>query len=125
MENSKKWLNYLGILLLVVLVFGIGFYYGFRYREANSQEADFSDVQGAAESIEHIEVKAKEVDGVYWIKAGQDPNCPADHPIKGKFDSGVCFFYNKDNQFYNRVKAHVCFATEEFAEEEVGCIKKY
>jgi hypothetical protein len=125
MEISKKWLSYLGITLLVVVVFAIGFYYGFRYHEANAETVDFAGVQSAAESIEHVEVTAKEVDGVHWIKAGSDPNCPDDHPIKGKFDSNVCFFYTKENQFYNRVKAHVCFATEEFATESVGCLKKF
>ncbi len=125
MEISKKWINYIGIALLVVVVFIIGFYYGFRYHESNNSSVDLTSIQGAAETIEQVEVTTKEVEGVRWIKSGEDPTCPADHPIKGKFDSGVCFYYNKDNQFYNRVKAHVCFATEEFAEQSAGCIKKF
>lgn len=125
MEINKKWLNYLGVTLLAIIVFVTGFYYGFRYHEANTNPVNLSEVKGVADAITNTEIVTKEIPGVYWIKPGQDPNCPQDYPIKGKFDSNVCFFYTKENQSYSRVKAHVCFASEEFAETSVGCIKKF
>lgn len=125
MNSNAKWLNWLGIGLLAIAVFAAGFYYGFRYHQANARSVDLTGVQSVAESLVHTETVAKEVEGVFWIRPNQDPVCPEDHPIKVKFDSGVCFYYTKDNKAYGRVKPHVCLATEQFAQQQVGCIKKF
>ncbi len=125
MESSNKYLNYLGTFLLVIIVFIIGFYYGFRYHENNFGGVDLVKLKDTTESLERVEVKTKEVEGIFWIKSGEDPICPNTHPVKIKYDSGVCFFYTKENRSYSRVKAHVCSATEDFAKNQMGCLKKF
>lgn len=125
--QKNDLLNYLGITFVSVLIFVSGFYFGFKYSEGQDEgfTATTSDIKGVAEQVENVEVITKELEGVYWIKAGEDPTCPKDYPIKGKYDGTVGFFYTKENQFYNRVKAALCFATEDFAENSAGFLKKY
>jgi hypothetical protein len=128
-QQINEWLNYIGLLILAIVVFAVGFYFGTEYtsdsQQKNNHTINSDDFDRAAETIEKKEVVALEVEGVYWIKAGEEPICPEDHPIKGKFDPTANVFYTKENKSYNRVKPHVCFATEEFAETKAGFIKKY
>lgn len=126
--NLKDFLNYFGIAFLGFLMFVSGFYFGYKYLEGQNGEkfvAGVSDIQESAQAIEKVEIVTKELDGVIWIKAGEEPICPQDHPIKGKYDGTTGFYYTKSNDFYDRVKAVVCFATEDYAQNSAGFIKKY
>jgi len=122
--STQKLLLTLGIVGLVVVVFGLGFYFGFNY--ANKQ-ANLSAITSLNESSESYTTnkEIKPIEGVFWIKSGEDPICPNTHPIKVKFDSGVCFFYSKENKSYSRVKPNVCAVDENFALKEMGCLKKF
>ncbi len=129
MQQINDWLNYIGLLILAIVVFAVGFYFGTEYNqnsdEGKGQTVGSENFDMVAGTIEKKEIIALEVEGVYWIKAGEEPICPEDHPIKGKFDPTANVFYTKENKFYSRVKPHVCFATEDFAETKAGFIKKY
>ena len=130
MKKVKLILNYLGIFTLVLLIFITGFYFGRKQVLANqdlsySQILDSEALQNTSDLTQKTNIITKEVEGVHWIKAGNEPYCPEDYPIKGKFDKNVNVFYTQDNKYYKRVVAHVCFATEDFASNKAGFIKKY
>ncbi len=124
---SKELINTLGLVFICLFIFAGGFYFGYQY--STSQNSGFvatpEDIQNSVDSLEREEIVALEVEGVHWIKAGEEPICPQEYPIKGKLDTSVNVYYTKDNKFYNRVKPHLCFANEDFASEEAGFIKKF
>ena len=126
---KNKWINYIGVVFLVIIIFVIGFYFG--YKNAKSSASTNQTSSGSftpistAESKPQTEIKAVNVDGVMWIKAGQDPICPSDHPVKGTFSDNFGNYYTKDNNRYDRIKPDICFATEEFARDTAGFIKKF
>ena len=124
---SDKILNYSGLVFLVCLLFTVGFYFGYKNAEArlNIQTVNQgfqSDV--SAETIDK-EIIAESVPGVYWIKPGEEPICPNTHPVKGTYNDNNGNFYTKENSRYDRIKPDICFATEEYAKNESGYIKKF
>jgi hypothetical protein len=125
--NVKLVLTYLGILFVFVATFGGGFYFGFKYQTA--QAAGYTSSPGSPSSIagarEEVQITAKEVEGVHWIKVGDKPECPDLYPVKGTFSDNLGYFYTKDNKSYDRVKPDICFATEEFAKNSAGFVKKF
>ena len=132
----QRVLNYSGLILIALILFSIGFYFGYKNSEANltlksqSTENAVKDVASAitnsSESVSDTKTsELKNVSGVFWIKAGKSPVCPPDYLIKGKFDSPASFYYMKDNKSYERVKADICFASEEIARDVAGFIKKF
>ena len=125
MEMWQKWSKVAGIILLCVILTGIGFYFGYKTREAHTANLVDSGVLIAAKEIEKKEIKALEVVGVFWILPNKDPICPENHPVKGTFGANSGNFYTKDNKSYERVKPDICFATEEFARDKAGFIKKF
>ena len=125
MEMWQKWARFSGLLVLCVILAGIGFYFGYKTREAQAVDLVDSGVSTAAKEIEKKEIKALEVEGVFWILPNKDPLCPETHPVKGTFSSNSGNFYTKDNKTYERVKPDICFATEDFARDKAGFIKKF
>ncbi len=116
-------LHYLGISLLVCVVFGAGFYFG--YKNSESKSIIVASVNTDRGKIVEP-LKAREVDGVFWIQPGKEPACPENAPIKGKFGTdGLNQYYLPENKNYNKIKTSICFATEEFARDKAGFIKKF
>jgi hypothetical protein len=121
--STQKLLLTLGLACLVIVVFGLGFYFGFNYANKQINQSIVISNHSAESNTTNKEVKP--VEGVFWIKSGEDPICPNTHPIKIKFDSGICFFYTKENKSYSRVKPNLCAVDENFALNEMGCLKKF
>ncbi len=127
---KQELLNTLGMIFLGVVLFVGGFYFGYKYHKGetdNGMVAGVSDIRETANGIVNIETEiiTKELDGVHWIKVNEEPICPVDYPIKGKFDGTVGFYYTKSNNSYGRVKPSLCFATEDFAKNSAGFVRKY
>ena len=117
--------------MAIVVLFGFGFYFGYKKAEVDASggvsgieniakqvEADISDNNGEA-------IDFKEIEAVYWIPVGSEPNCPVNYPIKAKLGSEVNVFYTKENKFYDRVKPSLCFANAAYARETAGFIQKF
>jgi hypothetical protein len=126
---TNNLLRYFGFFFVFCVLFGAGFYFGFKTSQAQSNNltATKSDIKALAESTTASQDKivAKEVDGVFWIIPGQKPECPETHKLKAKYNnssSGV--FYSPENKNYAKVTAQLCFATEDFAKSK-GFVKKY
>lgn len=126
---TNQILKYFGFFFVFCILFGSGFYFGYKTSQAQSTDltATKSDIKALADStsIGQEKIVAKEVEGVFWIIPGQKPDCPETHKLKAKFastNSGI--FYSPDNKSYAKVVPQLCFATEEFAKNK-GFLKKY
>lgn len=108
-------------IMIAVVIFLLGFWTAKRIYEKkdnhSNKKTEISQVSSSQNMV------AKEVDGVFWIKAGESAVCPETHKIKAKFNQGVGFFYTPENKSYNRVKPEFCLATEEYA-KNAGFLKK-
>jgi len=122
----KNWLNYLGLIFLAIVLFSSGFYFGFKNSSAKQSESQVEKniAETKSDSVTEL-IKAKDVDGVFWIKPGQEPICPKEYSIKGTFNDSGGNFYTKTNPRYDRIKPDICFATEDFARDKTGFIKKF
>ncbi len=128
LQMNNKWLNYLGLIMLAGLLFGFGFYFGFKSSSANnngkisglSKELNSSSGTKITENV-----KVKEVEGLFWIKPNESPVCPSDYPIKGVFKTDSNYYYTKESKMYDRVKPDICFANEEIAKNNAGFLKKF
>jgi hypothetical protein len=126
---TNHLLRYFGFFFVFCLLFGAGFYFGFKTSQAQNSTftATKSDIKAMAETSASSQDKVitKEVEGVFWILPGQKPDCPETHKMKAKFsnsNSGV--FYSPDNKNYAKVVPQLCFATEDFAKNK-GFVKKF
>jgi hypothetical protein len=118
MPQKQPIAQYLLLGVLLVIAFGFGFWFG-----AKQQKVVSSTSGGTAQSRAEKAVIAQPVPGVFWIAPGSGA-CPDDHPIKAKIDGTIGFYYLPDNKSYDRVKPVFCFATEAYAKESAGFIKK-
>lgn len=134
--SFQSVLNYLGYFLLAVILFGAGFYFGYKNATANvvaKSDSTTKAVDNVAKAITESTQPSsgsnsspiKPTTGVFWIKAGQQPVCSNEYPIKGKFDAPASFYYTKESKTYDRVKPDICFATEEVARDVAGFIRKF
>jgi hypothetical protein len=129
---SQSLLRYFGWSLLFMLLFGGGFYFGYKTSSAQTNEKSFSlleaQAQGKADAValtqQSSAVTPKEVDGVQWIIPGQKPECDTNHTIKGKFDKNTNYFYAPGHKSWEKVIPQICFATEDFAQSK-GFLKKF
>jgi hypothetical protein len=121
-------LKYLGFTLVFCLLFGAGFYFGFKTSLAqnSSLTATKNDIKAIAETANKAEnITSKEVDGVYFITPGNKPECPEPYKIKGKYNtSNTGIFYTTDNKNFEKVIPQLCFTTEDFAKSK-GFLKKF
>lgn len=121
-------LKYLGFALVFCLLFGAGFYFGFKTSQAQNSNltATKNDIKAIAETSNKAEnITVKEVDGVYFITPGNKPECPESYKIKAKYNtSNTGIFYTNDNKNFEKVIPQLCFATEDFAKSK-GFLKKY
>jgi hypothetical protein len=132
MYKINDVLNSLGIVLLGIVLFGGGFYFGGKTTAATmtkelqtNQDISSFAQNVTAEPVVEATSKGLEVSGVSWIRVGQAPVCPETHPIKGKFDTNVNVYYLQDHKSYEKVKAEICFSDEAFASQSAGFIRKY
>jgi hypothetical protein len=125
--KNNKWLNIIGLVSVIIIIFIIGFYFGYKNAKASEPDLTKTVVTSASNNLAQpsTELKAIPVDGVFWIKTGQEPVCDKNHPIKGTFADNFGNFYTPDNSRYDRIKADICFATEEYARDSAGFIKKF
>ena len=126
-------INYFSYGFLVILIFLTGFYFGYKNRDSQiskdsanqiviqTVDSTSSETKGKVEGVS----EAKSPEGVFWIKLGQEPVCPKEHPIKGKYRDSSKIFYSPENKSYTRVKPDLCFSTEDFAIKEAGFIKQF
>jgi hypothetical protein len=127
---KNQLLKYFGFVFVFSLLFGAGFYFGFKTSQAQTNSnftATKSDIKALADSASQPKenIIAKEVDGVHWIMPGEKPECPDTHKIKAKFSSGNSgVFYSPENKNYAKVSPQLCFATEDFAKAK-GFLKKF
>lgn len=138
-KKSNPTINYLYYFLFIVIFIGVGFYFGYKNAEATFTNPDFiaeyqstlssSDSKKSSSSSNSLEIvipEDKELESnVVWIQINEEPICPPTHPIKGKFNNSANVYYTKENNFYNRVIPHICFASEEYAREVAGFIKRF
>jgi hypothetical protein len=122
--------NILAIILVCGFFVFVGFYFG--YKSAKSQvelTASKDDIGKIAETINSAnpneKLIAKDVPGVFWIKSNQEPICPKEYPVKGTFNSNGGNYVIKSYKNYDKTRPDICFATEEFARDVVGFIKKF
>lgn len=102
------------LVLSHTILLGCGFYYGSRIKISDKS---VSSTYQSVNTIAEPNIETLPVPGVHWFTQIGDSTCPATHPIKGKFKDMVNVYYLPDNKQYNRVKAELCFASKEFAEE--------
>jgi hypothetical protein len=131
----SRLVSVLSTLCAILLFFGVGFYIGWKVKEANSTNSNTNlaqnnilTSQAAAQTEKSANIPKIEslpVEGVSFIKANNPKNCPETHQIKGTFTLDVGYFYTKENKSYDRVKPDICFASEEFAKDTAGFIKKF
>lgn len=117
--------QYISLAAIVIVCIGTGFFFGAKSKvsETKTFAATTQDLAKIAETKqEEIKIIEKEIPEVYFIKTGDERQCPKDYPIKGKFDT-VPIFYTTQNKTYNRVNPHLCFATEVRAIEN-GFVEK-
>ena len=104
-----------------------GFYFGYRVRDnqQSNPEAAALGVSIDSSNVSKTPIATLPVEGVFWIKSGQNPVCPPTHPIKGTFQSDGGSFYTTTNKTYERIKPDICFASLEFAKDQVGFVQKF
>jgi hypothetical protein len=124
-NQINKILNVSSIVFLVSIIFGLGFYLGYKNSQSqiksNPTVTLFTNTSSLSSSLESY-VKDS---NVFWIKPGEIPACPQTHLVKGRVDNNANIYYTIDSKSYNRVVPDLCFSTEEFARDVSGFIKKY
>jgi DNA polymerase sigma len=127
---KQQIINTLAIILVCSFLIFIGFYFGYKSAKSQVELTVSKDEMGKiAQSLNsstpNENVLAKEVPGVFWIKSNQEPVCPKEYPIKGTFNSNGGNYVQKTFKNYDKTRPDICFATEEFARDVVGFIKKF
>jgi hypothetical protein len=133
--NPKQITQILGVSVLVVIIFIFGFYLGYKNRDSkvesttsntNTVQANPTTISSPEKVDNQNQTTTPSNQGVFWIKVGENPVCPENYPVKGKFDSSsAMFYYTTDNKSYDRVKPDICFTSEDFASNTAGFIKKF
>lgn len=129
----KKITDIFGLVVLGLILFVAGFYFGYKTMSSSAgignpfgpNNSSGAITAANSSSTQEVKIEAKDVPGVYWIKAGESPVCPPEYPIKGRFDNSANVFYTKDSKMYNRVSPDICFATEDFAQNSAGFVRKF
>ena len=119
-------INIASIVTTLGLIFSLGGYFGYRYSQSSNPSLNkntLSDLE--AKQSETVKIVAKEVIGIQFIKANQDRKCDENHIVKGTYNSDNGNYYVKSNKNYDRIKPDICFATEEFARDTAGFLKKF
>ncbi|NJL96603.1 hypothetical protein HC766_00295 [Candidatus Gracilibacteria bacterium] len=128
--NKNEVFNYLGLFFVFSIIFVSGFYFGYKSSNAKNDKivASTSEIEALANEVRNESAdnyNTLDVEGVFWIRVGQQPTCPPTHPIVGKFDKNINIYYLQDHQSYDSVKAHICFVDEEMARDTAGFVRKY
>jgi hypothetical protein len=125
--NKNSVSNLLAVILISCICAGLGYYFGTKVATRDMQEKQKVEIAKVAQNVEKkIEnIVAKDVPGVQWFKPNSEPKCDESHPIKGVFRSGDGIYYVKTYKNYEKTKPDLCFATEEFARDSAGLIKKF
>ena len=127
MQQAKQAISYITLSIVGIALFVFGFWFGYKY-DTNTESSDdaIQAVMGTtlSEPIEQVEVKTLELEGVKFILPGEEPICDGDYTIKGKYKDNIGVYYTTENKSYDGVKAFMCFATEDFA-NEYGFIKRF
>jgi hypothetical protein len=119
-DTIKTVLSY---TLVLTMAIGSGYYFGYKTSQANVQ-TELAKQKPPTESVQ-TKIITKEVAGVQWIKPNQDPKCDQDHPVKGNLSNNINNYYTQNHKNYQKITPEICFATEEFARDTAGFIKKF
>jgi hypothetical protein len=128
--QKQQITNILAIILVCGFFVFIGFYFGYKSAKSQVELTASKDeigkiAQNLNSSTTNEKIVAKEIPGVFWIKSNQEPICPKEYPIKGTFNSNGGNYVLKSYKNYDKTRPDICFATEEFARDSVGFIKKF
>jgi hypothetical protein len=130
MQDQINRFKELGLTIVgLVLVFCLGGYFGYRVQEINNVDevttlqAQVIDAQTTTQVADQP-VEVLEVNEVFWLPPGGQSSCPENHPVKGKFTSTGNVAYSPTNKSYNRVRAHLCLQSIEFATQQAGFFQK-
>jgi hypothetical protein len=122
----RNVLNYVFVAVAGAGLVGLGFWFGIKYQLAAVNKTGVASYVSSTPVTSEKAIKTLEIEGVWFIKAGEKPECPENYLIKGKFaDSGTGYYYTKESKTFDRVKPQICFATEEVAKTKAGFVKKY
>ena len=126
-QNKNQISNILAVILIGCLCAGLGYYFGTKVATKDLQDKQKVEIAKVVENVEKKteNIVAKEVTGVQWFKPNTEPKCDDTHPIKAVFRSGDGIYYTKEYKNYTKTKPDMCFATEEFARDSAGLIKKF
>ena len=128
LSNKARLINQIGFGFAFCLLLGIFFMLGMKYSEGlhklTAEKSDIAAIANNLQSTENVKLVSKSVDAIQWIKNNENPACNADHPIKG-VSSKDPKYYLKSNKNYEKIKADICFATEEYARDTAGYVKKF
>ena len=126
--NKSQLISVFSFICMAALLCGAGYYFGYKTK-MTQLEADYTKNLLAKEeelkNRKEEKIVVKEVTGVQWIKPNQQPSCDKDHDIKGKFSGPSGQYYTKTYKTYGKIIPEICFATEEFARDTAGFIKKF
>ena len=128
--QKQQIINTLAILFVCGFMIFVGYYFGFKSAKAQVELTATKDeigkiAQGFNSSTSNEKVISKDVPGVFWIKSNQEPVCPKEYPVKGTFNSNGGNYVLKSYKNYDKTRPDICFATEDFARDTVGFIKKF
>jgi hypothetical protein len=128
--NKQQIINTLAILFVCAFMVFIGYYFGYKSAKAQVElTASKDEIAKIAETVNspvtNEKFVAKEIPGIFWIKTNQEPVCPKEYPIKGTFNSNSGNYVIKSYKNYEKTRPDICFATEEFAKDTAGFIKKF
>jgi hypothetical protein len=107
---KERFINVTVTVVVSVLLVVVGYYFGYKNAVAQKGiESSGEKVKSSSESSIEVESLKKDLK-VYYFEVGEERSCPKGFPVKGKFESDINLYYTKENQFYERVKPHVCFS---------------
>jgi hypothetical protein len=119
---NSSWIWFLASLSCAI-IFLIGYFFGF-----NMKSSDLAFQNNTSQEFNEptIELKALPVPAVKFFLVNEDRICESEkYPIKGTFSTDQGYFYTKAHKNYDKIKPDICFATEEFAKDSAGFIKKF
>lgn len=126
-EIRQNLWNGLALTALAIVFLTVGFFFGYRLRDsqASADKLNTSLYSKQSDSASSQSVSVIPVEGVSFIKVNQPPECPTSHSVKGVFDANLGYYYTQSNKSYDRVNPDICFASEEFARDIAGFVKKF
>jgi hypothetical protein len=126
-DLKQKIINILASIFITLVLIGSGGVLGYKMKEKDLSDNKKVTTTSTEENKPLIEkqIQTIPVPAVKFIKINEPHICPAEFTVKGTFNSDNGNYYTKENKNYERIKPDICFASEEFARDSAGFIKKF